>query len=531
MKKTKITLTACVAAFLSSAVIFNSCASNNTKKIESSNTITVTLAPSSPKPVVKTEPAKTETVKIEPAKEPKKTVVPEIKEEPVPEVKEEPVIVIQPEPEPEPVKVPEVSPDVLFVRQIQEALANGDMDQAIALFQNVPEGVTLTTGLKMILASLYYSNAQYSDSISTCDSILAVEPANSDALELKALCYYASGNKTAYKAAQDEILKKDPNNPTINIQKAEDYAVNKKYKLARDSYKKALTNDKQNEQALFGYGQMSYYLDDVKTARQTFQQILEINPENDTALSYMGKLSAEDENYLRAHNYIKQALDVNPYNYDYWIDYGTYLRYLGKADDACAAWKHAAELDPEYFLAYTYLAGNYDERSMFDEALTYYKKVIKTNPKYFYAYEEMGILAYHMKNYDDAIKYFREAYKYSDSWAYKLMISACFTKKGDKYNAKNELTPVLKKLERNSIEYDMIRFYTEAYSRNAENSLVQKITKEQNSTTRGKMLFYMGLYNELAGADTAANEYYAKVTAMNAPMFFEYRIAEWGLGI
>ena len=30
---------------------------------------------------------------------------------------------------------------------------------------------------------------------------------------------------------------------------------------------------------------------------------------------------------------------------------------------------------------------------------------------------------------------------------------------------------------------------------------------------------------------TNAGEYYAKVTAFQAPMFFEYRIAEWGLGL
>ena len=43
------------------------------------------------------------------------------------------------------------------------------------------------------------------------------------------------------------------------------------------------------------------------------------------------------------------------------------------------------------------------------------------------------------------------------------------------------------------------------------------------------MLFYMGLYCELNKADELAKEYYAKVTKMQAAMFFEYRIAEWGL--
>ena len=95
--------------------------------------------------------------------------------------------------------------------------------------------------------------------------------------------------------------------------------------------------------------------------------------------------------------------------------------------------------------------------------------------------------------------------------------------------AKKVLSAQLKKLDSKSTEYDLVRFYNDPYNRNAESNLTQKITKETNSNNRGKMLFYMGLYYELNKAEELANEYYAKVTNMKAPMFFEYRIAEWGL--
>ena len=93
------------------------------------------------------------------------------------------------------------------------------------------------------------------------------------------------------------------------------------------------------------------------------------------------------------------------------------------------------------------------------------------------------------------------------------------------------LTALLKTLERDSLEYNMVRFYNEAYSRNAETSLVQKINKEDDSNKRGKLLFYLGLYYELNGAEELSTEYYSKVAAMSAPMFFEYRFAEWSLGL
>jgi len=437
----------------------------------------------------------------------------------------------EPEPIPEPEPEPQDPPSVAFAKMLKAELAKNNIEGAIALFDNLPEGLEMDTELKLLLASLYYSDAQYQNAIDVVNEILAEEPNNLDALELLALCYHATGNGTQYKATSDRILKADPYNANANIQKAHDYARAKKYKPARESYTKVLKGDPKNLDALFGYGQMSYYLDDIKSANRTFEKILELDPNNAQALSYMGKLAADDENYLRASKYFTQAIEQDPYNYDYWLDYGTCLRNLGKYDEACNAWIKATTLDPTYFLAYAYLAGNYDERNMFDKALAMYQKVIETNPKYFYAYEETGILAYHLKNYDEAIKNFSKAYEYSNSYAYKLMISACYTLKGDKLTAKKVLQDELKVLERNSIEYDMVRFHSDVYSKNAEALLISKISKESNSTVRGKMLFYMGLYCELNNIPTMAGEYYAKVTAMQAPMFFEYRIAEWSLGL
>ena len=426
-------------------------------------------------------------------------------------------------------KEPDDPPNVKFVKQLQALLEKGDTKGAIAHFDKIPSSLKDDIELKNLLGALYYSDTQYDNAIATANEVLSVDPDNMEALELISMCNKAKGDKAAYKATTDRILAADPYNAAVNIQRAEEYAVNKKYKLARDSYKKALRGDPSNTDALFGYGQMSYYTDDIKSAQDSFQQILNKDPDNAPALAYMGKLAYEEENYLRATKYVQSAIKQDPYNYDYWMDYGTYLRYQGKFEDAAKAWKKATELDPTYFLAYAYLAGNYDDLGKWDEALENYHKVIETNPKYFYAYESTAILEYRAKNYENAIKYFSKTYEYSPSYAYTLMIAACWFKLNKPLQAKEVLTKQLKKLDGASNEYAMVRFYNDAYNKNAESNLVQKITKETNSNNRGKMLFYMGLYYELNKAEDLAREYYAKVTSMKAPMFFEYRIAEWGL--
>ena len=426
-------------------------------------------------------------------------------------------------------KEPEDPPNVKFAKQLQLLLEKGDIKGAIDHFGSIPLSLKDDIELKNLLGALYYSDTQYDNAIATAEEVLTIQPENMEALELISMCNQAKGDKKAYKETSERILAADPYNASVNIQKAEEYAVNKKYKLARDSYKKALKGDPDNTDALFGYAQMSYYTDDIKTAGEVFQKILDKEPENAAALAYMGKLAYENENYLRASKFVQEALKYDPNNYDYWMDYGTYQRYQGKFEDAANAWKKAASLDPSYFLAYAYLAGNYDDLEQWDEALEYYHKVIETNPKYFYAYESTAILEYRAKNYENAIKYFTKTYEFSPSYAYTLMIAACWFKLNKPLEAKKVLAAQLKKLDSNSTEYALVRFYNDNYNKNAESNLNQKITKETNSNNRGKMLFYMGLYYELNKADELAKEFYAKVTNLKAPMFFEYRIAEWGL--
>ena len=424
---------------------------------------------------------------------------------------------------------PKDPPNIAFAKKLQSFLDKNQIKEAIDLFQSLPKELEKDIDFKILLASLYISDKQYDQAIEVANFILQIEPENIDAYELISLALEGKGDKAAQKANADKILEIDPYNVTVNIQKAEDYAMNKKYKLSKQSYKKALKNEPQNVDALFGYAQMSFYTDDLKEAEKSLNSILQLEPKNSLALAYMGKLAADSENFLRATKYVKEALKYDPTNYDYYLDLGTYYRFQGKYSDATAAWNKAVEIDPSYFLAYAYLAGSYDEQNDFTSALQNYHKVIETNPKYFYAYESTAILEYHLGNWEASRKYFAEAYKYNKSVSYQLMIAATYFKEKNAFKAKEVLKPLLKTLNKDSLEYAMVRFYHDTYSFNAENSLVGKVTKEQNRTQRGKMLFYMGLYYELNGFSEKAIEYYTKVKSMNAPLFFEYRIAEWGL--
>ena len=206
-------------------------------------------------------------------------------------------------------KKPDDPPNVKFVKELQKYLDDNNIEAAIAHFDNIPSKLKDDIELKNLLGALLYSDTQYDKAISVANEILEIDSSNIDALELISMCNHAKGDKTAYKETSERILAVDPFNTSVNIQKAEDYALNKKWKLARESYKKALKGDSKNDDALFGYAQMSYYCDDVKTAEDIFQQILDKDPDNTQALSYLGKIAYEEENYLRATNLLNRQLN------------------------------------------------------------------------------------------------------------------------------------------------------------------------------------------------------------------------------
>ena len=87
----------------------------------------------------------------------------------------------------------------------------------------------------------------------------------------------------------------------------------------------------------------------------------------------------------------------------------------------------------------------------------------------------------------------------------------------------------MKPLDRNSLEYKMIRLYHDQGPVNAENAIIKDIEKETDKNKKGKMKYYLALYYEMKGSKSVAAEYYNQITKMQTPMFFEYRLAEWAL--
>lgn len=423
-------------------------------------------------------------------------------------------------------------PNVAFVRHLKEQLSGGDINAALSSFDDMPDAIRDDIDIQILHASLLLSSGRNKEAGVLGDKLMAAHSSNTDVLELGATIAAASGDTKKRDDILTKILKTDPLNVSANVQKGGIEAARHKYRPAYNYYKKALEGDSTNTDALFGCGQMAYYNGSLKESEKCFKAILEKDAKNDEALAYMGKLACESENYLRAAKYAKEAIEVNPNGYSHQIDYGRYLRSLGRYDEAAAAWTSAIELKPDYFLAYTYRASLRQERKLYKGALEDYYDVVRTNPKYYFAFEEIGMLEWRAGRMEECRDAFMKALEASkDNWPYQLMIAATYIKQKNITEMKKYLAPCMKNMDRTSEEYLMLRLFHDQGTINAEIQLKNKITKVEKTTKRGKLLYYMGLYYEMRGNTDIANDFYSQVIAMQAPMFFEYQMAEWGMGM
>lgn len=422
---------------------------------------------------------------------------------------------------------PSVSAEgIAFVENLSRVLEDGTLSDALALFDAMPESQKDDAGLLSLKASLLFSAGHLDEAEKIASALLAKNPKDVESLGLSALIAKQRNDQAKMNQHLKQIIAIDPKNADANIELGNAEALKRNYRNARDYYHTALQSEPENEEALFGYGKMVYFLGkNDKEAKEVFEKLISMNPGNAQAYSYRGKLDSENREYRSAKEYALKALALEPENSDFYFDLGTYCRYLGDFAGAEEAWTKAKDLDPEYFLGYAYLAGLYDEQDRAGEALENYRKVVEKNPRYYYAYESLGILAWHGKNYGEAKGAFEEARKKNaDNVSYTLMIAACYMKENDYKGCKAFTEQAMKGMDRTSTEYLLVRLY---HDQAGEASLAQKIQNETNKTKKGKYLYYYALYYDLKGKYDLAQKYYTEITDMKSPLFFEYRLAQW----
>ncbi|MFI3257153.1 MAG: tetratricopeptide repeat protein [Spirochaetales bacterium] len=439
-----------------------------------------------------------------------------------PIIEDEPVPTLAEEPQEEDVFHP-----VNFAMDLQSILQTGSLHDALNSFDTIPEEYADDEGLNYLHASLLLSVGELDKAGEIAQTLQEQGSQSTDIQLLNAVILKEQGKTQDSQRILKEILANDPQNPEANVEMANFAMKASNYAGAHNYFSQGLKGDPEDPESLFGYSLTAWYLRNDDRAKAGFTKLSEIDPNNSMAWAYLAKFEADDGNYVQAAELMQKAADCDGDYYQHWMDLGTYYRNINKFDEAEYAWTRAIEVNPHYFLAYAYRGGMYDEKNRYEEALADYEKVITYNPKYYFAYESMGVLYWREEKWQDSRNAFLKAYEASPgNTSYALMISATYQKENRLQDNKTFLTAAMRNVARDSLDYFMLRLY---YDGLGDTTVLNKILAETDRNIRGEMMFYMALFYELKGSQSLAIKYYLEVAAMQAPMFFEYRLNEWAI--
>ncbi len=414
-----------------------------------------------------------------------------------------------------------------FAEQLTDTIGKKGIEAGLSLFAEVPESFCDDYSINYMHASLLVSAQKASEAEKIATDLLKNNPKNLDVLFLNVMICKQQGKLNQKRSYLEKILQIDPMNSDANAEMGNERMLAKSYADAKNYYFKSFQKNPKYTAGLFGFGQACYYLGDFSEAKSAFKSIISISPKEDIAYSYLAKVDAETGDYESAIGYILKAIEYNPEYYNYWIDYGDYLRFSTKYSEAAEVFSKAIEIDPDYFLGYIYRGGMYEYTEKYDEALADYKKVVALNPQYYYAYESIGMIAWKKKDWKECRNAFLRAYeKNPDNVSYQLMVSACYLREKNQTKNKEFLNKMLKKYDRSTPEYVVLRLYLDGLG---DADALRKVHSVESRNLRGKLLYYMGLFYDLNGGTEHAKKLYLEVKDMKAPMFFEYRLCEWAL--
>jgi tetratricopeptide (TPR) repeat protein len=181
-------------------------------------------------------------------------------------------------------------------------------------------------------------------------------------------------------------------------------------------------------------------------------------------------------------------------------------------------------MNPGVFLAYVYSAGIKDETGDYEGAEHDYGMLAKLKPEYYFASEGLGVQKMRKKLWAEARNAFLEVYKRAPEANYALLASLCWMRAGKMADPKAFLEQALKKAQRDTVEWYMLRLY---HDLNGDNDAAVWIDKETNPVLKAQMLYYLASFYDVRGNTALANRYFTQVAELDQRSILEWRLNQW----
>jgi tetratricopeptide (TPR) repeat protein len=405
-----------------------------------------------------------------------------------------------------------------------DSLGRRDYETALAHFDRLDSDVALSSGIQLLKASVLGSAGKIEEGRAIAERILSEEPENTEALYVLSTLEGALGKEREQKAILEGLLKIEPNHIRALIALGDLALRARSLSTAASYYDRALEAEPDNGAALIGRAGVCRYQRNPKQAEALLNKAVVLYPQWTRPLIDRARLYEGAGFYADALKDLDRAQKID--GNDYWIalDRGIVLVDLDRKEEALAEFDRAVAINPDSFYPYVYRAGIKDDFGDFEGAERDYTVLTKLNPEYYFAFEGLGIHKMRRGLWAEARDNFMEAYKQSpDTPSYALLASLCWMRAGRLQDPKPFLAQAIKRVNRDSLDYALLRLYQDL---NGDENVAARLDKETNIVLKAQMLYYLASYYDVRGSAALANRYYTQVHEMGRQPIIEWRLNE-----
>jgi tetratricopeptide (TPR) repeat protein len=414
-----------------------------------------------------------------------------------------------------------------FGEELEALLQAGKMDEALALFDTVPEPDASEASIRMLKLSILISAKKTDEATTLANELETANPKDPDILYIQAMLADAKNDTKAKNAYLNRVIAVKPDHSQALTSLGLDALSHKGYPQAKTLFLKALVASPDNVDALLGLARVYYMQNDLKKSGETLNLAIQKESGYGALWAERARVKSETGDLTGALADIAQAIKLDPDVATYRIDQGNYYITCAKKEEARAAFSEAIRLEPDNYIAYIYRAGLNDDLGHTDEAISDYAAVCRLYPQYYYANESLGVLLWGKGDYEGSGEAFKRALVYDPkNTSYALMLTLSWYRQNQDDRAKQFMSKYITTLDQSTIDYYVCRLFAD---KSGDTEVLDRILKEKDKTKRNRMLFYSATFYDLFLNKTIAQKFYAQIIAEQAPTFFEYRLCQWAL--
>jgi tetratricopeptide (TPR) repeat protein len=427
----------------------------------------------------------------------------------------------------EPVDTPDESgleqelPDLY--ESISLLVQSGDPVAAVREFEEAEARDPDNPETQTLFANLLTAAGAFSEAESVLASVLEKAPDNPDALFLSALLAGARGDRSAQEAQLRHLLERNPDDARAHAALGEMYMESRRLKDAKASFEKSLEHDPDHFVALVGLGAVLIRERKNDQAEAVLTRAIASEPEYPFAYVDRSRARMRSQNLDGAEADLDTAIALDPEYVWNYIDRGRLRAQTGRLEKAIADYNSAIDLEPDIFITYVYRGYAQASLGNTEQAIDDLNYALTLRPEYHPVLAPLGTQYFIMEDWNKAHEMFVQAYSHADQeHSYPLLAALALKFDGRERDARRYLEQVVTAMPRNSLYYQMGRYYMQPGS---DGHIYQLIQRERDPLMKTRMNFFLAGQYEIQERTRSAQALYNAVKDEPFQGLIEHRLA------